>query len=126
LGFLTVFYGFASLLHFAHNAQYLEDYPNLPVWLTRSEIYATWLVIAAIGGVGYVFYRRGWRIAGLSVLFIYAAIGFDGLLHYGRAPMAAHTVAMNATIWFEVVAAALLLIAVVTRVARSSPPARRR
>jgi hypothetical protein len=42
-----------------------------------------------------------------------AVFGFDDLLHYTRAPLGAHTLAMNFTIWLEVAAAAILLVAVV-------------
>jgi len=99
-------------LHFAHNAEYLADYPNLPDWLSRSQVYIAWL---AIGLLGYVLYWRGQYLIGLVVLAVYAGFGFDGLLHYTRAPFAAHTIAMNVTIWSEVVAAAFLFVAVIKR-----------
>lgn len=102
-----------SLLHFAHNAEFLGDYPNLPYWLTRSQVYLTWLGLAAIGVSGFVLYLRQSHSAGLLLIGLYAVLGFDGLLHYSRAPFQAHTVAMNFTIWFEVIVAAALLIAVV-------------
>ena len=54
---------------------------------------------------------RGFVRTGAWLLMLYAALGFDGLLHYGLAPMAAHTFAMNFTIWFEVVAGALVIAA---------------
>jgi hypothetical protein len=102
----------ASLLHFAHNAEFLGDYPNLPYWLTRSQVYLTWTVLAAIGVGGFVLYLRRWPSVGLWLMGLYAVTGFDGLLHYSRAPFHAHTAAMNFTIWFEVIAAAALLVAV--------------
>ncbi len=68
---------------------------------------------AAIGISGYTLYRIGWQFAGLILMGVYAVLGFDGLLHYTRAPLSAHTIAMNFTIWFEVAAAALLLMSVV-------------
>ncbi len=108
----------ASLLHFAHNAEYLADYPNLPAWLSRSDVYLVWLGQAAVGIGGYMLYRTGRRLAGLLLIGVYAVLGFDGLLHYTRAPLAAHTAAMNFTIWFEVAAAALLLISVVALASR--------
>ena len=116
IGGMLLLYLAASLLHFAHNAEYLADYPNLPAWLGRADVYLVWLGLAAVGVVGYALYRGGWRLAGLLLLGAYAAAGFDGLLHYTRAPFAAHTPAMNFTIWFEVVAAALLLLGVLTHV----------
>ena len=104
----------ASLLHFVHNAEYLGDYPNLPAWLGRADVYLAWLALAALGGAGWILYRIGRRLAGLLLIGAYAVFGFDGLLHYTRAPLAAHTPAMNFTIWFEVAAAALLLVGVVS------------
>jgi len=121
LPWLLALYGLASLAHFMHNAEYLRAYPNLPDWLSRSEVYAAWCAITAIGLVGYALCRRGHAWVGYSLLVLYTSLGFDGLLHYRRAPLAAHTVAMNLTIWCEVVAAALALIAV-TAAARDRAP----
>jgi len=109
---LGVVYAVASLIHFAHNAEYLSAYPNLPARLTRAQVYGAWLAITAIGAIGYALYRRGARLLGLVLIGVYAAIGLDGLLHYGRAPFAEHTAAMNGTILFEVAAAACLLVTV--------------
>jgi hypothetical protein len=83
LGGLLLLYGAASLLHFAHNAEYLADYPNLPAWLGRSDVYLVWLGLAAVGLGGYALF--------------------------------------NFTIWFEVVAAALLLIAVIVMAGAARP-----
>ena len=118
IGWLLSLYLVASLVHFVHNAEYLADYPNLPAWLGRADVYFVWSGLAAVGVGGYVLYRGGLRLAGLLLLAVYAASGFDGLLHYTRAPFAAHTAAMNFTIWFEVSAAGLLLLAVVVSLAR--------
>ena len=106
-------YAAASLLHFAHNAQFLADYPNLPPSWTRVEVYLTWCVLAAIGVLGYVLYRRGSIRPGLALIAIYAVSGFAGLLHHTRAPLGHHTAAMNVTIWGEALAAVLLLVNVV-------------
>jgi hypothetical protein len=119
LFWLLALYGLASLAHFVHNAEYLGGYPNLPAWLSRSQIYGAWCGISAVGLVGYTLYRRGRAGIGFWLLVLYTSLGFDGLLHYRRAPVAAHTGAMNLTIWFEVVAAALALMAVVTVAARA-------
>ena len=118
LGGALLLYVAASLIHFAHNAEYLSSYPNLPASLTRADIYLVWLGLAALGIVGYVLYRMGLRLAGLCVLGVYAVFGFDGLLHYTRAPFDAHSAAMNFTIWFEVVAAALLMLVVLVQFAK--------
>jgi len=107
---LLLLYVVASLLHFIHNAEFAETYPNLPAWITRSSVYLTWLVITAVGLLGYLLNRYLHRVVGFGLLSVYAAVGLDGLLHYTRAPMCAHSHGMNFTIWFEVVAASILLV----------------
>lgn len=112
LTILLVAYAAASLLHHIHNAVFLSDYPNMPVWLTSAGVYTAWVLETCIGAGGLLLVRRGKAIAGLILIAAYAGFGFDGFGHYGLAPMSAHTLAMNVTIWLEAVAAALLLIGV--------------
>ena len=109
---LILIYGAASLVHFMHNAIYLHDYPNLPVWLTAAGVVAAWLAVAAVGAVGYLLYRRVSRAVGLMTISAYAVLGFAGLDHYTVAPMSAHTLVMNLTILLEVVTSAVLLVCV--------------
>ncbi len=110
LALLMIVYGAASLLHFVHNAVYIQEYPNLPAWITPLGVYASWLVIASVGVLGYWLYRRGSRGAGLAVIAVYALLGFGGLDHYIVAPISAHTIVMNGTIVAEVAAASALLV----------------
>ena len=114
---LIIIYGAASLLHFVHNAVYIDAYPNLPAWITPAVVYVSWLVIAATGAVGYWLYRRGSRAFGLMVIGVYALFGFGGLDHYTLAPASAHSMAMNATILGEVITASALLIVIALRAA---------
>ena len=107
---LMLVYGAASLLHFMHNAVYLRDYPNLPAWLTSAGVVAAWLVVAAVGVLGYLLYSRVSRVAGLIAISAYAVLGFGGLDHYTVAPVSAHTIAMNLTILLEAVTGAVLLV----------------
>jgi hypothetical protein len=120
---LLAIYCVASLIHFVHNARFIADYPNLPVWLTSSKVYVAWLAVTSVGAAGVALAMSGRRMPGLILVACYAALGFAGLDHYTRAPLSAHTLAMNATIAFEVVAAALLLavsVALLFRSARQS------
>jgi hypothetical protein len=126
---LMLAYGAASLLHFAHNALYIDEYPNLPAWLSSAIVWEAWFAEAALGIAGYALMRLGYSLTGMAVAGFWAALGFDGLAHYARAPFAAHTAMMNLTIWLEVLAAALLLTVLVARVAAranvtASPPDR--
>jgi hypothetical protein len=103
-------YGAASLAHFTHNAVYLKFYPKMPAWLTPLGVLASWLVIAGTGAVGYWLLRKGLKVIGLTAIALYAATGFAALDHYAIAPVSAHSMAMNATIIGEVVAASVLLV----------------
>jgi hypothetical protein len=112
---LIAAYFLTSLGHFAHNAEYLCEYPNLPAWLTRTKVYAAWLAITAVSVAGLILMKNKLVATGLLLVAIYAALGFDGLGHYAVAPMAHHTLGANVTILSEVLAAALLLPATVYR-----------
>jgi len=106
---LLLVYAAASLVHFIHNAEFLRDYPGLPATWTREGVYAVWVAITLIGVVGWLLATRGYRVAGLLLVALYALCGLDSLGHYLLAPMSAHTAGMNATILAEVTAAALVL-----------------
>lgn len=111
LGVLLLAYAAASLVHHVHNAEFLADYPNMPRWITRPAVYAAWLGETLLGVAGYLVLRRGYLAVGLGLIAVYAALGFDAFVHYVLAPAAAHTAAMNVTIWLEAATAALVFIA---------------
>jgi hypothetical protein len=118
LGVLFLAYAAASLVHFIHNAEFLREYPGLPSTWTRAGVYLAWVAMTAVGIAGWLLATRGYRLAGLVVLCIYAAFGLDSLGHYVLAPLSAHTLAMNSTILVEVTAAALLLVEAVRQMVR--------
>ena len=111
---LVLVHAAASLVHFVHNATFLDAYPNMPAWISPAGIYGVWLAEAGIGALGVLFLLRG-RTAGLVLIAIYALLGFGGLDHYTLAPVSAHTLAMNTTIWLETVTAVVLLALIVRR-----------
>jgi hypothetical protein len=113
LPWIFALYAAATLLHFAHNAEYLAQYPNLPASWTPGEVYAAWCGVMALGVAGYALYAFGHRKVGLTIVGLYALLGFGGFLHYTRAPMAHHSAMMNLTIWTEAAAGALLLANIV-------------
>jgi hypothetical protein len=108
-----VVYGTASLVHFAHNAAYAHDYPNMPAWLSTTDIGIAWCALTAVGVLGWYLYRHVSRGAGALAMAVYGVLGFGGLDHYTLAPIAAHTVVMNLTIACEAVAAGALLWCIV-------------
>jgi hypothetical protein len=111
LTLLLLVYCAASLLHFSHNAVFLESYPDMPAWLSPTGVYAAWLAVTSVGAAGYLLLRGGHRLAGLALIAAYGALGFDSLSHYGLAPFSAHTFTMNLTILLEAATALLVLAA---------------
>lgn len=98
-----------TLLHHVHNAEFLDEYPNMPGWLSATAVYGAWIVAAFIGVAGYLLLRTGYPVAGKLLLVAYGCYGLDALLHYVIAPMSAHSFAMHLTISLEAAAGALLL-----------------
>src|SRR5579863_4749752 len=86
LPWLFALYATATLLHFAHNAEYIAQYPNLPASWSRAQIYSAWCCVMTLGLSGYGLYALGFSNLGLTILGLYAGLGFGGLLHYTRAP----------------------------------------
>ena len=110
LWMLFALYSIASFMHFTHNAEYIAFYPNMPAWLSREKVYLAWLAISGVGLVGIAFSRLGLLLLGGVFLTAYGSLGLDGLGHYALALCSAHTLAMNLTIWFEVVTGAALAV----------------
>lgn len=115
---LLLVYAAASLVHFIHNAEFLGDYPNLPMSWSRGKVYVAWAVMTAVGAVGALLMARGYQMAGLLIITVYACFGLDSIGHYVLAPLSAHTFAMNATILLEVGSAAVLFVVVIALMAR--------
>lgn len=121
---LALLHAFASFVHHLHNAVYLADYPNMPVWLTPASVMVAWAFVASVGAAGGVLLYHGFETAGYCVLGIFAALGFCGLDHYAIANMSQHTIWMNATILFEVATALALFLVIAVKLPgmlRSTP-----
>ena len=109
---VLLIYAVASAIHFAHNAELISDYPNLPAAWSRMDVYAAWIALTTLGITGWLLMSRGYALAGLLFLAAYAALGVESLGHYFLAPLSAHTFTMNSTILAEVIAAGLVLVEV--------------
>ena len=102
-------YAAASLFHHVHNATFLSAYPNLPAWLSRTDVYLAWAAVSCVGVLGYLLLRMRRAVSGLTLLGLYALLGLAGLDHYARAPLAHHSNLMNLSIGCEVLTAVVLL-----------------
>ena len=108
LGFLMA-YMVGSFIHHFHNAQFIDEYPNMPGGFPVAIAYVVWGTVTAIGLFGYYFARRGRELVGLGLVGLYAAYGLLVLGHYRLAPVSAHTTGANLTIGLELITAVLLL-----------------
>jgi hypothetical protein len=115
---LVAVYFAASLAHFAHNAEFIAFYPNMPSWLTREQVYLAWLAVTSLGVAGLLVARLGLHALGVVLIGAYGALGLDGLAHYTLALCAAHTLAANLTIWCEAVSGLVLMFASALMLAR--------
>ena len=89
----------------------------MPASWTSAGVYFAWIGLTVVGVIGWILLARGYHLAGLLLLAVYAALGLDSLGHYVLAPLSDHTAAMNSTILLEVAAAALVLIEIVRQMA---------
>ncbi|APW44238.1 hypothetical protein [Rhodoferax saidenbachensis] len=110
---LLAVYFIASLTHFAHNAEFIAIYPNMPAFITRETVYWAWLAVSSLGVAGLIVSRLGLHALGALLLMAYGVCGLDGLLHYTLALCTEHTLATNLTIWFEVLAGSALAVGAV-------------
>ena len=108
---LLALYFIATLAHFAHNAEFIAAYPNMPAWITRETVYVAWLSIASVGFAGLVAARFGLVAIGALLLGAYGALGLDALQHYTLALCSEHTLAANVTIWLEAASGVALALA---------------
>ena len=107
---ILAIYFLASLAHFAHNAEYIASYPNMPLWLTRDKVYLAWLAVTAVGVAGLAVLRLRLHALGCLLIAAYGALGLDGLGHYALALCSQHTLVTNVTIFSEVAAGLALLL----------------
>ncbi|WP_143012484.1 hypothetical protein [Variovorax sp. EL159] len=115
---LVAVYFVASLAHFAHNAEFIAFYPNMPAWLTREQVYLVWLAITSLGVAGLFVARLGLHALGVLLVGAYGAFGLDGLAHYTLALCSEHTLATNLTIWAEAASGLVLMLASALLLAR--------
>ena len=117
LWLLLVLFFTANLAHFAHNAEFIAYYPNMPRWITRETVYWTWLAGASLGVAGLLLCRLRLPRLGALLLAAFGATGLAGLLHYTLALCSEHTWVSNVTIWAEVASGFLLALAALRQAA---------
>jgi hypothetical protein len=95
-------------LHYTDNYLFFEQYPD-PQWLTAPSVYRAWLLLTALGGIGYWLYRQQHLWAASLCLSIYALTGLTSPAHYFYGPPAAFSLRMNTLIWLDFLAGLLIV-----------------
>ena len=96
-----------SILHYVDNVVFFRHYPE-PTWLTPHLVDLAWFVMTPFGVAGYLFFRRGWRLAACFCLYLYAVMGLVVLGHYLIAPPWKVSLRINLFIIGEAIAALML------------------
>jgi hypothetical protein len=110
LNLLMMAFAAASLVHFIHNAEFINEYPGLPKNWTTKGVYGAWLIMTLFGFIAWWLTQTKLRTLGLVLVMLYALCGLDSLGHYWVAPFSAHRAMMNLTILFEVLCALALFL----------------
>ena len=103
-------YLLATFSHFAHNALFIDQYPNFPSQISGTAVFGAWIGITSIGVVGYLLMQYGKQMIGLIVIAVYSVMGFSGLAHYTTTPLVAHSFIINFSIWLEATTGLMVLI----------------
>jgi hypothetical protein len=71
----------STVVHYTDNYVYFDEYPQ-PASLRRWQVYAAWILLTAVGALGYHLYRSGNRAPAYVCLVVYSYTGLSSLGHY--------------------------------------------
>lgn len=107
----------SSILHYADNLLYFEEYPE-PPWINRAMVDAFWFFMTPLAWIGYRLVRTGRHHTGTLVLLVYVACNLLTLGHYQYAPMYSIDARIHFFILLEAALACLLFVFLCTPYAK--------
>ena len=113
----------ASIIHYADNLLFLEEYPE-PEWIELHQIDSFWFFMTPFAILGYLAIRKGALRRGSLLLCAYALMSLLVLGHYLYAPFVSISPKIHLFIFLEAAMALLLLLYVpvfIRKGARRSP-----
>lgn len=110
--FVITVYCSVCLYLFMRNMVFIDEYPNMPDWISTIGVTIAWIGITCIGLVCWLLILRDKRFIGLIAIVGYGALSFNGLGHYSLEPVSAHTYIVNLAIWIEVITVWVVLLIV--------------
>jgi hypothetical protein len=87
----------STAIHYGDNYFAIERYPG-PEWIKGPVIYVGWIVLTAIGVLGYVLYRRAMYLPAILCLLVYSYTGVSSLGHFLYGDWSEFTTAMHVSI----------------------------
>jgi len=90
----------STAIHFTDNYFFIDHYPQ-PDWITAPSIYQSWLVLTAIGAVGYWLYQAQRFWLAYPCLAIYSLTGLASPAHYLYGPLSQFSPKMHLFIWTD-------------------------
>ena len=71
----------STAVHYTDNLVNIDRFPQ-PGWVTEPRVWMSWVLLTAIGLIGYRLYVRGNFVAAHACLAIYSYTGLSSLGHY--------------------------------------------
>ncbi|HIK17818.1 MAG TPA: hypothetical protein IGS53_21360 [Leptolyngbyaceae cyanobacterium M33_DOE_097] len=90
----------STAIHFTDNYFFIDHYPQ-PSWITAPSIYQSWIVLTAIGAIGYWLYRAQRFWLAYPCLAIYSLTGLASPAHYLYGPLSQFSPKMHLFIWTD-------------------------
>uniref|UniRef100_A0A0C1R2C3 Uncharacterized protein n=2 Tax=Tolypothrix TaxID=111782 RepID=A0A0C1R2C3_9CYAN len=87
-------------IHFTDNYLFIEKYPQ-PSWITAPSIYQSWLVLTAVGIVGYWLYKYRKFWSAYACLVVYSFTGLASPGHYLYGSWSQFSTKMHLFIWTD-------------------------
>jgi hypothetical protein len=90
----------STAIHFADNYWFIDRYPQ-PSWITAPSIYQSWIILTAIGIVGYWLYKFKKFWLAYLCLIIYSLTGLASPGHYLYGSLSQFSPKMHLFIWTD-------------------------
>lgn len=98
----------STAIHFTDNYRFIEHYPQ-PTWITASSIYQFWIILTAVGVIGYWLYRSRQFWFAYLCLSLYSLTGLASPGHYLYGSWSQFSFKMHLFIWTDAVTSSAVL-----------------
>jgi hypothetical protein len=98
----------STAIHFTDNYRFIEHYPQ-PFWITAPSIYQSWIILTAVGVIGYWLYRSRQFWFAYLCLSLYSLTGLASPGHYLYGSWSQFSFKMHLFIWTDAVTSLAVL-----------------